>query len=180
MQFTFETNYNQKTLSVMAKCIRKIARKAKSKRSHLFGWIVVALALFLSFVSGEEGFVIDGKKILTWMVAAIIVITLFFEDYINGYFAKKRLLKGTEKAVSVFDTAADTFTSETAVGKSEFAYERILYVAETNDYFVFIFSENHAQIYDKNSCTGGSIEEFKRFLSEKTGKPVVTVKGQDL
>ena len=23
MQFTFETNYNQKTLSVMAKCIRK-------------------------------------------------------------------------------------------------------------------------------------------------------------
>ena len=64
MQFTFETNYNQKTLSVMAKCIRKIARKAKSKRSHLFGWAVVALALFLSFVSGEEEFVIDGKKIV--------------------------------------------------------------------------------------------------------------------
>ena len=172
MQFTFETNYNQKTLSVMAKCIRKVARKAKSKRSHLFGWIVVALALFLSFV--------NGKKILTWMVAAIIVITLFFEDYINGYFAKKRLLKGTEKAASVFDTAADTFTSETAVGKSEFTYDRIMHIAETDDYFVFIFSENHAQIYDKKSCTGGSIEEFKRFLSEKTGKPVVTVKGQDL
>ena len=169
MQFTFETNYNQKTLSVMAKCIRKVARKAKSKRSHLFGWIVVALALFLSFV--------NGKKILTWMVAAIIVITLFFEDYINGYFAKKRLLKGTEKAASVFDTAADTFTSETAVGKSEFTYDRIMHIAETDDYFVFIFSENHAQIYDKKSCTGGSIEEFKRFLSEKTGKPVVTVKG---
>lgn len=169
MQFTFETNYNQKTLSVMAKCIRKVARKAKSKRRHLFGWIVVALALFLSFV--------NGKKILTWMVAAIIVITLFFEDYINGYFAKKRLLKGTEKAASVFDTAADTFTSETAVGKSEFTYDRIMHIAETDDYFVFIFSENHAQIYDKKSCTGGSIEEFKRFLSEKTGKPVVTVKG---
>ena len=161
MQFTFETNYNQKTLSVMAKCIRKTARKAKSKKSHLFGWGVVGLALFLSFVSGEEGFVIDGKKILTWMVVAIIVITLFFEDYINGYFANKRLLKGTEKAVSVFDTAADTFTSETAVGKSEFAYDRIMHIAETDDYFVFIFSENHAQIYDKTAVQVDQLKNLK-------------------
>ena len=55
MQYTFETAYDQKTLSVMAKCIRKTVRKARSKRSHLFGWLVVALALLLSLSSGEEG-----------------------------------------------------------------------------------------------------------------------------
>ena len=79
MQFTFETNYNQKTLSVMAKCIRKTARKAKSKKSHLFGWIVVALAPFLSFVSGEEGFVIDGRKILTCMVLQSSLLRYFLK-----------------------------------------------------------------------------------------------------
>ena len=45
----------------------------------------------------------------------------------NGYFAKKRLLKGTEKALSVFDTAIDSFSSETAVGKSEFTYDVLLF-----------------------------------------------------
>lgn len=42
MKFTFETEHNQKALSVMAKCIRKTARAKHSKRSHIFGWIVIA------------------------------------------------------------------------------------------------------------------------------------------
>ena len=37
MQYTFQTDYNQKSLSVMAKCIRKTARAKHSKRSHVFG-----------------------------------------------------------------------------------------------------------------------------------------------
>ena len=123
MQYTFETTYNQKTLSVMAKCIRKTVRKARSKRSHILGWIVVALALLLSFVSGDEGFTVTFNKIITWAVAIVIIIALVLEDQINGYFARKRLLKGTEKALSTFDTDnADAFISETAIGKSEFSY----------------------------------------------------------
>ena len=87
----------------MAKCLRKTIRKKKSKRSHIFGWLVVVLAVLLSFVSGDEGFVIDLRTIITWTAGAAIVIALVFEDQINGYFARKRMLKGTEKAVSVFD-----------------------------------------------------------------------------
>lgn len=60
MQFAFQTDYNQRSLSVMAKCIRKTARAKRSKRSHLFGWIVIALALLLSFTSGEEGFTVSS------------------------------------------------------------------------------------------------------------------------
>jgi len=177
MQYTFETAYDQKTLSVMAKCIRKTVRKARSKRSHLFGWLVVALALLLSLSSGEEAFAITAKTVTTWIVAAVIVLALLFEDQINGYFAKKRMLKGTEKALAVFDTdRADRFHSETEVGSSEFSYEKILLVAETERYFVFLFSSSHAQIYDKHSLTGGTVEEFRVFLSERTQKPIIPVK----
>ena len=117
MQYTFETLYNQKSLAVMAKCLRKTIRKKKSKRSHIFGWLVVVLAVLLSFVSGDEGFVIDLRTIITWTAGAAIVIALVFEDQINGYFARKN--------------------------------EKIGMIAETGKYFVFVFSENHAQVYDK-------------------------------
>lgn len=176
MQFTFETTYDQKALTAMAKCIRKTARKAKSKRSHIVGWVVVALAALLSWPFGEQGFTVDFRKVITWLVMAVMVAALLFEDQINGYFAKKRMLKGTEKAASAFDTESETFVSETAVGRSEFSYANIWQVAETEHYFVFVFSANHAQIYDKGSLTGGTAAEFRQFISEKTGRPVAAVK----
>ena len=115
MQYTFETLYNQKSLAVMAKCLRKTIRKKKSKRSHIFGWLVVVLAVLLSFVS------------------------------------------------------------ETEIGKSEFSYEKIAQIAETKQYYVFVFSENHAQIYDKSTMSGGTTEEFEHFLCNMTKKAVVKV-----
>ncbi len=173
MQFTFETAYDRKALAVMAKCLRKTVRKAKSKRSHIFGWIVVVLAALLSWPFGEGGFTVDFRKVVTWLVMAVMVAALLFEDRINGYFAKKRMLKGTETAFSVFDTAAEAFVSETAIGRSEFAYANIWQVAETEDYFVFVFSASHAQIYDKSSLAGGTAAEFRQFIGDRIGKPVV-------
>jgi len=177
MKYTFETTYNQKTLSIMAKCLRKTVRNVHSKRSHIFGWIVFVLALILSFTSGEEGFVITSNKVFTWIAAAAILLALIFEDKINGYFARKRLLEGTEKATSLFDTEnTESFISETAVGRSEFSYGKILIICETDAYFVFVFSNSHAQIYDKDHLSGGTADEFRKFISEVTNKSVVIVK----
>lgn len=40
-------------------------------------------------------------------------------------------------------------------------------IAETKDYFVFIFSPSHAQVYDKSNLPGGTAEEFSSFIKEK-------------
>lgn len=161
----------------MAKCMRKTVRKPKSKRSHFLGWLVIVLALVLTFSSGDEGFVVDTRKIITWCAALIIFASLLFEDKLNAFFAKRRMLKGTEKAISTFDSAdTKSFVSETSVGRSEFSYEKIVLVAETDGYFVFVFSENHAQVYDKNTLSGGRPDEFKKFISEVTGKTPITVR----
>ena len=176
MKYTFETLYNQEALTVMAKCLRKTVRRKKSKRSHIFGWIVVILAVILSVASDAESFAIDFKKVITWTAALAIVISFIFEDWLNGYFAKKRMLKGTEKSTSTFDTEiATAFISETAIGKSEFSYDKVAQIAETERYFVFIFSENHAQVYDKVSISGGTVDEFREFISKVTNKTVVIV-----
>jgi cation transport ATPase len=176
MEYTFETLYNQEALTIMAKCLRKTVRRKKSKRSHFFGWIVVILAVILSVASDAESFAIDFKKVITWTVALAIVVSFIFEDWLNGYFAKKRMLKGTEKSTSTFDTEiATAFISETAIGKSEFSYDKVAQIAETERYFVFIFSENHAQVYDKVGISGGTVDEFREFISKVTNKTVVFV-----
>ena len=176
MEYTFETLYNQEALTIMAKCLRKTVRRKKSKRSHIFGWIVVILAVILSVASDAESFAIDFKKVITWAAALAIVVSFIFEDWLNGYFAKKRMLKGTEKSTSTFDTETpNAFVSETAIGKSEFSYDKVAQIAETERYFVFIFSENHAQVYDKVSISGGTVDEFREFISKVTNKTVFFV-----
>ena len=80
------------------------------------------------------------------------------------------MLAGTEKAVTVF--SENGFLSTTAIGKSEWGYDTVAAIAETPDFFIFIFSASHAQLYDKHRLTGGTAEDFHRFIESATGKPV--------
>ncbi len=171
MQFTFETIYNQKALTAMAKGIRKTVRKKRSKRSHVCGWIVIALSALLTLADINTGFAITANKIVTWIATLVILVVLIFEDKINGYFARKRMLAGTEKSKATF--SEEVFSSETEVGKTEWNYDRILTLAETKNYFVFVFSSSHAQVYDKNSISGGTVDEFRNFICERTQKAMV-------
>ena len=173
MEFKFETSYSREAITIMAKAIRKTARKKRNRRSHFFGIIVIALALLLTLPLGNKEFVLDFKTIITWLVVAILVFTLIFEDKINGYIAKKRMLPGLNKATVTFH--ADGYHSETELGSSDFTYNTIILLAETAEYFVFVFSQNHAQIYDKKSITGGTVEEFREFIQQTTGKSIQNI-----
>lgn len=173
MEFVFETNYDQKGISAMAEALRKTIRKKKSKRTHISGWIIILLAILISIPSKGEEFVLKARMVITWIVVLIMAITLIFEDKINGYIAKKRMVTGLDKAKTIFKE--DKYISETKIGKTEFYYENIKELAETKDYFVFVFDQSHAQIYDKKGISGGTEEEFKKFIVEKTGKSIETI-----
>ena len=173
MGFQFETAYDQEAVTIMAKAIRKTARKKRSRRSHIFGIIVIIFALLLTVPSDNQEFVLDFKTIITWLVAAILAFTLIFEDKINGYIARKRMLPGLEKATVSFN--ADGYHSEIEIGSSDFKYSSIMLIAETVDYFVFVFSQSHAQIYSKKSITGGTVEEFREFITNVTGKEIQNI-----
>lgn len=170
MEFTFETKYTAKTMTSMAKALRKTIRKKHSRRSRIFGWVVVALGILLAI---SNGFILDFRTVATLISVLVILIALIFEDKINGYVAKRRLLLGTEKAVTVFTD--DSFLSTTDVGKTEWNYDKIKIIAETADFFVFIFSASHAQLYDKKHLQGGTTDDFRNFIEEKTGKQVQSI-----
>lgn len=113
------------------------------------------------------------RLVITLTAVTAILLALIFEDLINGYVAYKRILPGTLSARVQF--SEEGYHSETAVGSSDFRYDSIVMLAEQKDYFIFIFSASHAQLYDKHTLTGGTCEDFKEFLAEKTGKEFISV-----
>lgn len=174
MEFTFETVYTQKAVTAMARTLRKTLRKKRSQRSRILGWTAFVIAVLLTLPLGGREFAIGFRTIITWIAALVILIALLFEDKINGYVARKRMLTGMNKATTVF--CDESYTTSTSIGKTEFPYDRnIDLLAETKDYFVFVFDKNHAQVYDKRGLSGGTIEEFRGFITEKTGKAITSV-----
>ena len=174
MEFIFETNYDQKGISAMAEALRKTVRKKRSKRTHILGWLIILFAILISIPAKGEEFILEARMIITWIVVLIMAITLIFEDKINGYIAKKRMVTGLDKATTTFKE--ENYIIETKIGKSEFYYKNIKEIAETDDYFVFIFDQSHAQIYDKKSISGGTVDKFREFITRKTEKEVQKIK----
>ena len=84
------------------------------------------------------------------------------------------MLAGTEKAVTVF--SEDKFISTTDIGKTEWHYDKIILIAETADFFVFIFSTSHAQLYDKQNMQSGTPDDFRTFIETATGKEVLPIR----
>lgn len=93
MEFIFETHYDQKGISLMAKALRKTIRKKKSRRSHIWAIIIIILAIMLSLPEKNEEFVITFNLVATWAAVAIMASVLIFEDKLNGYIAKKECLQ---------------------------------------------------------------------------------------
>lgn len=167
MEFTFTTAYNQKAMTAMARALRKTVRKKHSRRSHILGCIVVVLGLMFSLPFGNENFSVSFSTIITWLAVVAVTVVLIKEDAINGYFARKRALPQLLTSTTVFTT--DGYHSSTEVGNSDFRYDNIVALAETRDYFVFIFSKSHAQVYEKDGLSGGTLDGFKHFVGNITG-----------
>ena len=174
MDLRFETNYDLGTLTAMAKGIRRTVRKKRSRRVHVFAVIVVLLGIFmlLAGLLSREPF--TAQDAVTLIAVLGVLVTGLSEDRLNARAAKARLLPGTEHAITVFDE--DGYTMTTSVTETRWQYAQILAIAETKRYFIFMLSKNHAQAVDKEGMQGGSAEAFRAFITEKTGKPVVSIK----
>jgi hypothetical protein len=170
MEFTFDTIYDQQAVTAMARGLRKTIRKKRSRRAHVFGWVVILFILLLTVPLDGEPLIMEGRTIITWGAGLMILVALLFEDKLNAWFARRRMMAGTDRAVSVF--TEENYCSETAAGKTQWRYDTIAHIAEDKNYFVFVFDKRYAQVYDKRTLAGGSVSEFSDFIAQKTGKEI--------
>lgn len=175
MEFTFETTYDQKALTAMAKGLRVTMRGKKSKLVNcVITGLIILMALLRPTLPGHGEFLFDLWTFVMWLVAASMAVIILNEDKIDGWAAGKENLPGTKAVVATF--REDGYTCKTEIASSEFQYVRILAVAELPDYFVLALSKNHAQVYEKRTLTGGTLEQFRTFLEERTGREIQKIK----
>ena len=162
MTFRFETDYDLETLTAMAKGIRRTVRKKRSCLVHIFAALVVLMEAFFLLMDLRKN-ALDVGDVLALIAILAIIIVVRTEDRLNARTARARLLPGTEHASTVFD-------------EGRWQYKQIFAVAETERYFILTLSKDYAQAVDKEGMQGGSTAEFRAFIKEKTGKPVVYIK----
>mgnify|MGYP002517753991 CR=1 FL=1 len=173
MNFRFETDFDLETLTAMAKGIRQTVRKKRSRRVHIFAALVVLAEAFFLLMDLKKD-ALDLGDVLTLIAALAVILVVRTEDRLNARAARSRLLPGTEHASTVFDE--DGYTVKTSVNEGRWQYKQIFAIAETERYFILVLSKDYAQAVDKEGMQGGSAEDFRAFITEKAGKPVVYIK----
>lgn len=166
MEFTCQTVYDQQTLTVTARALRKTARKAASRHARLFAWSSIALCLVFLCVS------LDTPCVWMGFALAIVLLLLLIwkEDAFSAFFAGKYFFPGPEPVYTAFH--ADCYESQIAGISIRWPYSNVLFLVEDAHFFIFILEQEYAQAYDKAYLAGGSKAAFRRFLEERTGKTI--------
>lgn len=171
MEFTCHTTYDQKTLTAMARAVRKTARAKRSRMVRVWAWVIIvllAVSLWLSWGS-------IWQTAANCAVMAVLLLINWKEDALNAFFAKRKALPGTECADTTF--CGDYFVVKTAAAQTKWQYDKIMALAETGDCLVMVMGKNHALAFEKALLEGGSLPEFRRFLEKKTGQKIQNIGG---
>ncbi len=174
-EFQIHSAYDRKALKTMARVLRKTMRRKRSIALRVFGWFAVTLMLLSEIaLAALDAFSWDVETALILLLCVVMVATLLFEDDLNGWLAAFSLIPGTREADTRF--TPDCYTVVTQAAEVRWNYENIKAVGETSDSFVLMLSKRHTQQFPKAGMTEGTPDEFRAFLTEKTGLPVRFVK----
>ena len=174
MTFEIRSDITNHSMTIAARAMRKVLRRKRSILWAIFGWSVFLFSALLLIPFDGESFTLDARTVISLLVEVILLSVLLFQDRFNGMIARKNALAGTKKYHVAF--GEDSYTVVTAATTSTFRYELIDAMAESQDYIIFLMKKRYAQPLDNRTLTGGTAEEFKRFLEEKTGKTFRRVK----
>ncbi len=168
--FQIEQTYDLAGLTVLCRAARKTVQKWKGIL-RLICWLIFAAGMLLSAVLLAYG----GKPKVWWFaVYAAILLLLLFEDRLNAWIAKRQMVPGTAHSVTKFDE--DSYTVRTDATETNWKYENITGLCETERYYILFLGKRHGQMFDKQGFRWGEPDAFRSFLEKKTGKTFQTIK----
>ena len=174
MTFEIHSDITNRSMAVAARAMRKVLRRKRNIIWAIFDWSVFFINALLLIPFDGEPFTLDAGTVISLLVEVMLLSVLLFQDRLNGMIACKNTLAGTKDYHIAF--GEESYTVVTAVTTSTFRYELIDALAESQDYIIFLMKKRYAQPLDKRTLSGGTVEELKRFLEEKTGKTFRRVK----
>ena len=174
MTFEIRSDITNRSMAIASRAMRRVLRRKRSIIWAIFGWSVFFINALLLIPFDGEPFTLDASTVISLLVEVMLLSVLLFQDRFNGMIACKNTLAGTKDYHIAF--GEESYTVVTEVITSTFRYEMIDAMAESQECIILLMKKRYAQPLDKRTLTGGTVEEFKRFLEEKTGKTFRRVK----
>ena len=174
MTFEIRSDITNRSMAIASRAMRRVLRRKRSIIWAIFGWSVFFINALLLIPFDGEPFSLDVRTVTSLLAEVMLLSVLLFQDRFNGMIACKNTLAGTKDYHIAF--GEESYTVVTEVITSTFRYEMIDALAESQDYIILLMKKRYAQPLDKRTLTGGTVEEFNRFLEEKTGKTFRRVK----
>lgn len=168
--FIIQTEINQKSMTALARMTRKTLRRGRNGPVRMLAWFIVVLELFLTFIYIRAG---AGGWLVNILLACIMLGCILGEDYVNGAIGLRQVLPASRTVNATFKE--DGYVHRTRAGESWWPYRQICAVVESGGYFALLLDKTHGQIYDKNSFSWGSPDEFRQFIQRKTGLKIQKV-----
>lgn len=171
--FTVEQTYDIKTMTALNRAARKMVRRWYNILRAVV-WLLLILAVGTILLSLAYGIfdIIDD-----WILpvgALVMILFLIFDDTLNGWLSLRSLLPGSAHSTTVFTDEAYTVTTDTTV--TEYRYENITRLCETERYFLFFLGKKHGQCFDKRGFQQGDPDAFRVWLEHKTGMTFQKIK----
>ena len=174
MTFEIYSDITNRSMTIASRAMRKVLQRKSSILWAIFGWSVFFINALLLIPFDGEPFTLDASTVISLLAEVMLLSVLLFQDRFIGMIARKNTLAGTKEYHVAF--GEESYTVVTAATTSTFRYELIDALAESQEYIILLMKKRYAQPLDKRTLTGGTVEEFKRFLEEKTGKTFLRVK----
>ena len=166
MNIRCKTVYNLKTFAAMSLVMRKTLRRRFSRLVSAYVWVILGLTLLSILVSLDDPWMVAWESCVFLTLLAIQIK----QDAFNAFFSRRRLLPGSEESCTAF--YPDGYEVWITGAATQWRYDKILVLAETREYIVLVLGKHHAQACPKAGVEGASLDIFRSFLEQKTGKTI--------
>lgn len=177
MKFQCVTTYDLPTLYTLNKIGAVVKSRWKSILWRLVGLVITVYMLFMGVVSlvSLSGMTVFGVVYLLCGVA--IGSWCLFLYRIRAWYIHRFFMNGTQKQTFRFDEDGYEIYLENSKEKVQEDYSEVVRLVETQRYFLLFLERNVAHILTKDTLTGGTPEQFRTFLEEKSGCTAQQMRG---
>lgn len=169
MEFTFDSTYDKKMLITAARVVRKTTQKTKCMIMNIVYWILITLYAILAALHFVQR--INIAIGVLWIIICLCLLSvLIFQDRFAAFRMGKTILPHQSRQRVTFTDSG--CTAETEISSLQYTYDMIVRIAETEEYFVLMLSKVHVMPLLKSSISGGSVEDFRGFITRSTGKQI--------
>lgn len=173
--FEVTTKYDKKAMLAMNRIANRTFRRGKYLFHKIFQivlglWCLLGGGLLLLIFGKLD----TGERVIAVAGPVIGVLALFkglFYNHLSARASRKMMVEGADWWTIQF--GEEGLAGESGDGvQSAYPYSKIRGIYETGEYVLLQIDKLHCIIVDKDGFSQGTCEEFRRFITGKTGLEV--------